>query len=347
MAPGIVVGADAFANANMSLASSTALTASTHKLTMVGVVQKSGTISSVSFRLGAITKGATTELLVSLQDVDAANGPPGRPDGTVDQSGTISTANIVSNTYVTATLGTNRTVTVGDLLAVVVEFNTFNAGDSVPISSFGAASQNVIHSLVGLSHFNGTTWTLSGTSMPIVGLGYTDATVNSLLGAMPLTSVTSNTFNNTSTPDERGIRWVPAYTQVVAGLWAMTIPAGDYDLVLYDSGGTEIASAACDANTVRVSALRPQERYFASPVTVTAGSTYYLTVRPSSATNMTTYTIGLNAAADREAWPLGTEADGVTRKSAGTWTVSSTSRVPILPIIDFAATVALPVVRVI
>jgi len=346
MAPGIVVGSDVFANSTFTLASSTALTASTHKLAVVGVVQKSGTISSVSFRLGAVTKGATTELLVSLQDVDTANGPPGRPDGTVDQSGTIANANIVSNTYVTATLGTNRTVTVGDLLAVVVEFNTFNASDSVPISGLTAQSQNVVHSLVGLSHYNGTAWTLSVAGIPIVGLGYTDATVNSLLGVLPLSSVTSNAFNNTSTPDERGIRWVPAYTQVVAGLWAMTIPSGDYDLVLYDSAGTQLALAACDANTVRISALRPQERYFASPVTVTAGSTYYMTVRPSSA-NVTTYTIGLNAAADREAWPLGTEADGVTRKSAGAWTVSSTSRVPVLPIIDFAATVALPVVRVI
>ena len=98
MAPGIVVGAESLANARMAIISSTALTASTHKLTIVGVVQKSGTISSVSFRLGTVTKGATTQLLVSLQDVDAANGPPGRPDGTVDQSGTISTANIVTNT---------------------------------------------------------------------------------------------------------------------------------------------------------------------------------------------------------------------------------------------------------
>ena len=346
MAPGIAVGFDALSIATMALASSTALTASTHKLTIVGVVQKSGTISSVSVRLGTVTKGATTQLLVSLQDVDAANGPPGRPDGTVDQSGTIGNANIVTNTYVTATLSTNRTVTVGDLLAVVVEFNTFNTGDSVPITVVTVVSNTSVHSLVGISHYNGTAWTLQNAAMPIVGLGYTDSTVHSLLGALPLTSITSNAFNSTSTPDERGLRWVPAYTQVVAGLWAMTIPSGDYDLVLYDSGGTELASAAVDANTVRSSALRPQERLFASPVTVTAGSTYYLTVRPSSATNMTTYTIGLNAAADREAWPLGTEADGVTRKSAGSWTVSSTSRVPILPIIDFAATVALPVVRV-
>ena len=347
MAPGIVVGADALANANMALLSSTALTASTHKLTMVGVVQKSGTISSVSFRLGSVTKGATTELLVSLQDVDTANGPPGRPDGTVDQSGTISNANIVSNTYVTATLGTNRTVTVGDLLAVVIEFSTFNASDSVPISTFQVVSQSGVHALIGLSHYNGTTWSALATGVPIVGLGYTDGTVNSLLCGLPLTSVTTNSFNSGSSPNDRGIRWVPTATQVVLGLWAMTIPSGDYDLVLYDSGGTALGTASLDANTARAASLRPTQRLFASPVTVSAGSTYYLTIRPSTTTNISAYTFGLNAAADREAWPLGTEADGATRTGTGAWTISSTSRVPVLPIIDFAATVALPVVRVI
>jgi len=347
MAPGILVGCEVLLNSTMSIGSSTALTASTHKICIVGTVQKSGVISSVSFRLGAITKGLTTELLVSLQDVDTANGPPGRPDGTVDQSGTISTANIVANTVVTATLGTTRSVTVGDLLAVVVEFNTFNASDSIVVSTLGGASQAIVNSLVGLSHYNGTAWTLSITGIPIVSLGYSDATANSIHGALPLTSITANSFNVDSSPDERGIRWVPAYTQVVAGLWAMAIASADHALVLYDSGGTELASVAVDANTVRVSAIRPQWRYFSSPVTVTAGSTYYLTIRPATATNITTYTFGLAASADREAWPLGTEADGATRTGAGAWTISSTSRVPILPIIDFAATVAVPVVRVI
>lgn len=347
MAPGILVGAEVLPNSTMAIGTSTALTASTHKVCIVGTVQKSGTISSVSLRLGAITKGATTELLVSLQDVDTANGPPGRPDGTVDQSGTISNANIVANTVVTATLGTTRSVTVGQLLAVVIEFNTFNASDSITVSTLGGVSQSIVNSLVGLSHYNGTTWTLSITGIPIVGLGYNDSTVNSFAGALPLTSITTNSYNSSSSPNDRGIRWVPAYTQVVSGLWAMTIPSGDYDLVLYNSAGTELASVACDANTVRVSALRPQWRYFASPVTVTAGSTYYLTIRPSTTTNISAYTFGLNAAADREAWPLGTEADGATRTGTGAWTISSTSRVPILPIIDFAATVALPVVRVI
>ena len=347
MAPGIVVGAESLANARMAIISSTALTASTHKLTIVGVVQKSGTISSVSFRLGTVTKGATTQLLVSLQDVDAANGPPGRPDGTVDQSGTISTATIVTNTYVTATLSSNRTVTVGDLLAVVVEFNTFNSGDSVPITASQVASQSLMQALVGVSHFNGTAWTLQTTAMPIVGLGYTDATVHSLLGGLPLTSVTTNSFSSSSSPNDRGIRWVPTATQVVVGLWAMTAESADYDLVLYDSGGTALGTASFDATTARDASLRPTQRLFASPVTVTAGATYYLTIRPSTTTNLSSYTFGLNAAADREAWPLGTEADGATRTGTGAWTISSTSRVPILPIIDFAATVALPVVRVI
>ena len=346
MGVGMPVGADVLATTTMGFGSSTAMTASTHKVVINGVVPKSGEISSVGFRFGAVTKGVTTELLVSLQNLDLANGPPARPDGTVDQSGTVSSGSIVSNAFVTVTLSTSRTVTVGDLLAVVLEFNTFNASDSITVASLVVVA-GAISQLSVVSHYNGTAWTATTTQQPILTLGYSDGTVTSFLSTVPTTSITSSAFSSSSSPNERGIRWVPTARQIVVGLWTTLIPSADHDMVLYDSAGNELGVISVDANIVRTSALRPQYHLFSSPVTVTADATYYLTIRPTTTTNITVYTCSLNAAADREAWPLGTEADGATRTGTGAWTISSTSRLPILPIIDFAATVALPVVRVI
>ena len=68
------------------------------------------TISKIMFRFGAITKDASTDIQVSLQNVNIGDA---FPDETADQAGLVGNANIVSNTIVETTLSSTRTVAQG------------------------------------------------------------------------------------------------------------------------------------------------------------------------------------------------------------------------------------------
>jgi len=339
----IAAGLDLFATVGTSFGSSTAMTASTHKTAFVGTIPRTGTITSVGFRFGAVTRGATTALTVSLQDVDLSNGPPGRPDGTPDQTGSVATGSITANSWISVSLGTSRSVTVGQLIAVVIEYSTFLAGDSMAISQI----TSVIN--WGSSHpvtFDGTTWTRHDAAPNLI-LGYSSGNNGALLGAGAASAIAVPSFNSNSTPDERGGAWVPSVSTRVAGLACVVTPTADFDLVLYDSVGTALGTASFDANTLRVNTSRPHSRLFSSPVDVVAGATYYLAVKPTSASNITLTTYSVNSAIDRDAWPLGTDLTGATRTNAGSWSTSTTDIVPIVPILDQQPGVAIPVVRAI
>src|SRR5687768_973556 len=116
----------------LAVANGNTLNAATDKTCLVGHVYWEGraaskTISSsggaIMFRAGAVTfaNGSTT-LDVGIQDVDSANGPVVRGDGTFDvkkthQGGTDTINATAFNTISMAT--GSKTITHGDLVAVV------------------------------------------------------------------------------------------------------------------------------------------------------------------------------------------------------------------------------------
>lgn len=312
---------------------STTLTASTHRITLVGVIRDAGTINRVGFRLGTVAVAATTTLTVSLQDVDTTTGPPGRPDGTPDQSGTVAAGSFSSNQWINVTLTSTRTVSIGDQVAVVVEFGTFNVGDSVNVVSLAASG---VQGLCHLSFFDGSTWTASN-SGPNCTLGYSSpsGTSSSFASAIPASSITTNVYNvNTLVADERGIQWIPTVSTRVAGILAMLATVGNFEAILYE-GTTALATALIDEDATKNTSRAPFAVLFASPVAVTAGQTYYLAIRPTAAQNVTFLSYGLDSAEHRGAWPMGTEAAGATRLDQGTWSTSTTTMYPIVPIVEF------------
>ena len=107
---------------NQSSAAVHTLDAAGEKLGFIFSVGKTGNISKLVIRCGAVTTAETLKL--SLQDVDLSTG---EPDETEDQSGTFTP---VVNDWVEVTLGSSRAVTVGDLLAVVIEFDS-TVGDVI------------------------------------------------------------------------------------------------------------------------------------------------------------------------------------------------------------------------
>ena len=76
-------------------------------------------IRRARFLFGTVTKASGSALTFSLQNFDLANGPPGRPDGTQDQTVAIANADagFASNTYyTTGNLSADRTVAFGEQL---------------------------------------------------------------------------------------------------------------------------------------------------------------------------------------------------------------------------------------
>lgn len=325
-----LAGGDLMTLLQGAFTSSTAMTASTHLTAISGVVPRSGTITSIGFRLGAITKGATTTLSVSLQDTSLTAGPPTRPDGTADQSGTLANVDIVANTWVTVTLGTSRTVTVGELLSVVIGFGTFNASDSIAISHHGAAPLQHNNTV---ATYNGTTWTAASAATNVI-LGYSSGNNGTFPGSGVASSITSSAFNSSSTPDERGARWIPAVSTRVTGLAAAVDPGAEFDLVLYDLGGTALGTISFDRNAQRSASQRVAFGFFSSPVDIVAGTTYYVAIKPTTTTNITFITYNVPNAIDRDAWPMGTDFTGATRTDAGAWTLTDTAVPALLPYLD-------------
>src|SRR5262245_9299830 len=85
---------------------------------------RSGTkdVRKVGFRFGAVTKAGGSALTVSLQDVNLGTGPTMQPDETQDQTVAVANADagFTSNAwYQTGALSADRTVALGELLAVV------------------------------------------------------------------------------------------------------------------------------------------------------------------------------------------------------------------------------------
>ena len=316
-------------NITLAFTSSTALTASTHKHAVSGIVPKSGTISGIGFRFGAITKGATTALTMSLQDTTLTSGPPAQPDGTQDETASIGNADIVANTWKTITLGTNRTVTAGNLLSVVWEFATFEAGDSITFSHHTIASGGgTMPQEQSPAHYNGTSWALIGNLANIL-LVYDDGTFSTFMGCQPAETFTSRSFNNTSTPDERGNLWIPHCDMKLRGLACFYTPNTNADLVLYDSGGTALGTATIDSNTVRSAAQRTCQALFSSDVSVSGGSTYYVAIKPTTGSSITLITIGYNAAGHLQGSMMGDSFYSATRKSAGAWTTVTNEQHPL------------------
>jgi hypothetical protein len=315
-------------NATMAFVSSTALTASNHEHAVVGMVPKSGTITGVGFRFAAVTKVGSPTLVMSLQDVTLSAGPPGQPDGTQDQTATIATGDVVANTWKTITLGTNRTVTQGDLLAVVWDYGTFTTGDSIAFSHWQTSTgAGPMPQESGASHYNGSTWAILQ-AIPNIVLAYNDGTFATLTGCSPAESLTSTSFNSGTATNLRGNLWIPHSDMTIRGIVGYYQPSGNADLVIYNSAFTELRSVTIDANTVRSNALRMYQAIFSSDLDVTGGSTYYLMLRPAG-TNVTMVTIGVNTAAHLQATFYGDQLYGAYRTSGGTWSTNTAEQNPI------------------
>src|SRR5262245_35066085 len=139
---------------------------------------KAGTLDMFEFSLGAVTQAPTNGLKCSFQDV---SGSTGDPDGVIDQFRTV-TGGLSAGAWVAPGLitsdgtdtGTKRAVAKGDLLACVIEFASFSAGDSLSLNTI-TASRDSINQRPYPDYFTAA-WAKFASAIPVMALKYSDGT---------------------------------------------------------------------------------------------------------------------------------------------------------------------------
>lgn len=216
------------------------LDAAAEKIAVGLRVPKTGTLHSVGFRLATVTQAPANGLKVSFQDVDLANGDP---DGTADQYAVVSSG-LVSNAWIdvgatgymgsTGTgSGTKRSVTLGDYLAVVIEFANFSAGDSLNVGGSYAVLNAFGNHYID---YYLVSWAKQTTALGTVALKYDDETYAYIPALAPYKNSGYTDLNTSTTPDEIALKFKKSYPVKVNRLWGrfeVKSAAADFQLVLY------------------------------------------------------------------------------------------------------------------
>lgn len=309
------------------LGGSTALDSSGDRVYAIGRVRWSDggshDLRTIHWRSGNATSPSFT-LRVGCADVDATAGPPGRDDGTLDQSGTH--VDPAGNTNFSTTLSADRaSVATGTLLAIRWDFSAYTSG-SIAVSGMSFGSQP-LHAHI--THFDGTsTYTLVSNLIPHLTLEAADGTFGVFADCFPRASaaVGSVAFNSGSTDDEVGMEFTVPFSCWAGEVGFLVNPAAsaDFDIVLYQAT-TPVASASFDANTLSVAASARWAIANFADVALTVGQTYRLTMKPTTANNVTINYIDVSAAGHLDAF-----ADAVAYVTAdgGTFASPTATRLP-------------------
>lgn len=284
-------------------------------------------ITKVGFLPGTVTSGGGSQLRLSLQNVDAATGAPARPDGVQDQTVDFLVSALTSNTwYQTAALSATRSVSFGEMLAVVLEYDAGGrlGSDAVNVNNLAAGSS----SYIGNSIFclNTAGW-VAQTVIPNIILEFDDGTFGTLLGGFPTSAINTHNVNTGTTPDEVALAFQVPIECKVASLWAnvSTVGAGrNFDFVLYQ-GTTAIKTVTIDAEQTAANASRLLWAAFAEE-TLSANTQYYLAVKPGTASSDSAYSFSVNAANHLQAHAGGTNFNYASRTDAGAWSATTTQR---------------------
>jgi hypothetical protein len=302
-------------------------------------VGKTGTLRTIHTCINTVTQAPAGGLKVSLQGVNNAV-TPSRPDGVISHF-RVGTSGITSGAWFnpgtltsdgTAT-GAKRTVTRGEWITVVWEFNAFATGDSLFMRVFFLPSPRL--SLIGQAYTllqTGGTWNASNQSVIDIALEYDDGTYayqgDMVLGASDFITAS---FGSNTTPTEVGLRITPTAPIRASGIYASLLLVSDCDLVLYDAANTVLAASSLNGNRKSGgSSTTPFYGDFGLDVAtqpiLQPGQTYRVTVKGVQAGFNGCPAFVTNDAATMNQFPLGTSCIATQRTGTGAWTDTATRR---------------------
>ena len=308
--------------------------ASAEKASMKIPVPKTGTLESVGFRLGAVGQAPTNGLKVSFQDIDHTTGDP---DGTVDQFRVV-TAGLTANAWVDVSdtgamtvdggAGAKRSVTIGDELFVVIEFESFNASDSLEISAWRGSGVGSRTNYPYVDHFT-SSWAKSLTAVCNVSLKYDDGTYAFIpqVGCASAIASTGVSLDTGTDPDEVALRFIAPFPCRVIGAQINCDLDGDADAVLYDTDGTTpLLTRSLDLND-RSSTTRAAFQFlFPGTADLSLGGEYHLAIKPTSLTNITVPHFDVDANVIFDQMGGGSDMHWAQRVDGGSWVDTITRR---------------------
>lgn len=275
---------------------------------------KNGQIAEIKFATATVTTGSTYDC--RLETLTAGN-----PSGSLiaaGANGSVTIADSDDNVFKTVTIGTPPTVSAGDDFAIVLRHSSGSPNWQMPVNT-----PIISFSPPYRSNFNGTSWTQAGAPYVML-IKYSGDTDYTAIGVPPAVTQSATQFNSSSTPDERGNKFVMPFSCRANGAFSYFSTAnGDTDFVLYDDSDNVLATASFEADN-KVGA-GPIQLFFndVNYVELTEGRTYRLTNRPSSTTNLPYYSMNTV-----EIGGLGFSAGqilGTSRTNAGAWTDDATT----------------------
>jgi hypothetical protein len=302
--------------------SSKTLDGTTGKICLVLPISKTGTITGIQFLTGGVTTGDTIK--ASLQDIDAS----GYPDGTADQSGTVSVASTDDYVWKIVTFGSSRSVAAGDYISVVLEFNSRVSG-VMDLANSSPPSGNMPNAMI----YSGTytaSWAYSGRPQKVL-LDYNGT--YPIQETHPIAGMDCQIFGNDHTPDEYANKVTYAYKAKMIGVCIQGRTQGSADLVLYNSASSALDTAAMPYNAVTTGSTNLFCNYFPDGgVEISAGTTYYLSFKPTTTTDARINFVLVNNASYKTALLGSNTAVYASRTDAGAWTETSTRILMIFPV---------------
>jgi len=311
--------------------------ASGEKAAFIIRIQKTGTIRKIGFRTGNVVQNQTIK--VSLQDVSGVNGDP---DESIDQFRTISVADTDDNVWKTTGLvssdgtdsGSLRSVTRGDLIAVVFENNSFTAGDIFRLCCLTTGQQNV-SIYCDLKSGAGPAWGKVN-AWPDVALIYDDGAGNDIsyycAYCSPISNITTATYNSGSSPNKRGMKFRLPYPSKISGFYINLTGTtnGTFVVKLYDSDGSTVlqTSATFDHDQVRTTSAGGFSGYFPTDQQLSANTYYYVMIEPQLAINVALNLLTVNAASNFDQMEGGQDFHFVDNSGASGAFVATTTQRP-------------------
>lgn len=287
---------------------------------------KTGSIDRISFRTGTVTTSESVS--VGIYTVDASGDPTSTAYGGMTAG---AQATLAANTTYEVTLGTAASATIGDTIAIVVQF-TSAVGNLQIISNWSGGATSVFPYC---DNNTAAAWAkVAGGAVPTVSVRYSDAAYYGV-GGLPACNGAGQSFNTGSTPDEIGNIINVPFACRVWGFWLVADIDNAADVVLYDTNGTTV---------LRTVSIVPAERtgtgtgLYYMPFTTTQdlaiNSSYRIVLKPTTGSNVQIQRMTVLAAGHMDMAPLGQECYETSRADAGAWTNTTTQRVSIGLLID-------------
>ena len=315
----------------------------TDRIAWVGRAPYTDTLTTLYFRTGTVTTGATFDVRIET----VTNG---RPSGTLFAANTnisVVVADGDDNVWKTATFTAAPSFTVGDEFAIIFVVDTAGATPNMQfaVQPSGTVSMSGTYPLC-LQDAGAGTWA-SGIQAWEWIAEFGTLGVAPVPGLIPVTAGgTITSYDSASTPDEIALRFQVPFKCRVSGIQALLFnieAGGDFTASLWDAAGDIDAEALAQTTedgdvAISTTADGIMTFFFASPVTLTANTTYYAGIRADTANNIglgemsnSTVTnamralVGYNAQCYRgsRSWTAGT---------AGAWT-DVTTTVPMIALI--------------